>query len=61
MYGNAVECLTATQEILVTWFDPRPGQKVFSNFSTVTFGTQSKITHPMARSTSMSKIDSWNV
>ena len=42
-------------------FDPRPGQKVFSIFSPVTFGAQRKMTHPMARSPSVSKIDSWNV
>ena len=42
-------------------FDPRPGQKVFSIYSPVTFGAQRKITHPMGRSTSMSKTDLWNV
>ena len=42
-------------------FDPWPGQEVFSILSPVTFGAQRKITHPMARSTSVSKIDSWNV
>ena len=34
---------------------------MFSIFSTVTSGAQRKIIHPMARSTSVSKIDSWNV
>ena len=42
-------------------FNPRPGQKVFSTFSSVTFDAQRKMTHPMARSTSVSKIDSWNI
>ena len=34
---------------------------MFSIFSPVTFGAQRKTFHPMARSTSVSKIDSWNV
>ena len=53
-----VECLTATQEILVR---SSAGTKGVKHFSSVTFGAQRKITHPMARSISVSKIDSWNV
>ena len=34
---------------------------MFSFFSPVTSGAQRKITHPMAPSTSVSNIDSWNV
>ena len=34
---------------------------MFSIFSPVTFGAQRKITHQMARSISVSKIDWWNV
>ena len=34
---------------------------MFSIYSPVTSGAQRKITHPMARSTSVSIIDSWNV
>ena len=44
-------------------FDLRLGQKVISVLSPtwITFGAQRKITHPMAPSTSMSKIGSLNV
>ena len=49
-YSDTIECWISTQEILVrrkrSWFDPRPGQKVISILSPVTFGAQRK----MARS-----------
>ena len=42
-------------------FDPRSGQRCLAFFPPVTFGAHRKITHPMARSTSVWKTDSWNV
>ena len=59
-YSDAVECLISTvmQEILVR---SSAVTKALSIFSPVTSGAQRKITHPMARNTPVSKIDSWNV
>ena len=48
-------------DVIGSRFDPRPGKKVLSIFVPVTFGTQLKITHSMARSASVSKKNSWNV
>ena len=45
-------------------FDPQAGKRCFpclAIFLPVTFGAQRKITHPITRSTSVSKIDLWNV
>ena len=54
-YSDVVECWLRMLDIpgsILGW-----GKKCLAFFSPVTFGAQSKITHPMARSTSMLKID----
>ena len=51
-YSDAIECWISTQETLVrSWVGAK---RLFASFSPVTFGAQRKMTHPMARSTSVS-------
>ena len=54
-YSDAIECWISTHETLVqssVW-----AKRLFASFSPVTFGAQRKMTHPMARSTSVSDLD----
>ena len=51
-YSDAIECWISTQETLVR--SSVGAKRLFASFSPVTFGAQRKMTHPMARSTSVS-------
>ena len=55
-YSDAIECWISTQETLVR--SSVGAKRLFASFSPVTFGAQRRMTHPMARSTSVSNLGS---